>query len=271
MEDNLFRPRPALRFALVASLLSLLIQIPRPAAADSRAQAVVDAMEAALRRPAWEKVRYLRFDFLVERDSQKPVRVRHLWDKARGLCRIEWREEDGRAVAAFLNSRRRSGRVFLDGKKLAGAERAKYLEAAYKRFINDGYWLLAPFKLKDPGARVEWVGEASVDGGEHDVLHVSFEQVGLTPGDHYWYFVNRRTHRPDRWAYSLQGFGGERSLENAWSWAWRDWTEAGGAFFSRERLRTERDWRISFPGLAAPGAVDRRAFKDPRVPMPEFP
>jgi len=45
------------------------------------------------------------------------------------------------------------------------------------------------------------------------VLHLSFEGVGLTPGDQYWLYVDPTTFRIQRWRYKL-----ESGREGGYSW-----------------------------------------------------
>ncbi len=77
------------------------------------------------------------------------------------------------------------------------------LERAYGRFINDTYWLLMPVKMMDPGVTRTYVADSSMGG--MDVLRLSFDAVGLTPGDQYWVYVDKNTGRVERWAFLLQG------------------------------------------------------------------
>ena len=49
----------------------------------------------------------------------------------------------------------RDGRAWLKGKELAGDEAKKHLEQAYAAWVNDTYWLLMPYKLKDPGVTLD--------------------------------------------------------------------------------------------------------------------
>ena len=79
-----------------------------------------------------------------------------------------------------------------DGRAVEGEEKKKLLETAYGRFINDTYWLLAPWKVFDPGVHRDFDGEKTgPDGALCDVIRLSFDNVGLTPKDVYWLWVTR--------------------------------------------------------------------------------
>jgi hypothetical protein len=221
----------------------------------------------------WADVRYLRFDWAVERDGAEAARARHLWDRHRNRYRVEWRTREGQAMLALFDVGTRAGRVWVDGVEASGDDAKKQLERAYGRFVNDTYWLLMPWKLRDPGVHVAMAGEHPADGKMYDMLHVHFDQVGLTPGDQYWAFVDRQSGLMDRWAYFLEGDHkekGEPSLEKATAWMWSDWQKVGGVMLSRDRRMVggEGARRIHFPVLDTPAQIDERVFTDPAVPMP---
>ncbi len=262
----------AVALALGASGLAVL-----PAAADTPAtpgdaapilRSMRDAMGGA---DHWQAARYLRFDWAVERDGKEVVRVKHLWDRSTGHYRVEWKNKEGHQVQSLFDINSHAGRTWIDGTAVASADSAANMEKAYARYINDSYWLLMPWKLDDPGANVESLGRRTVDGQEFDVLHITFNKVGLTPGDQYWAFVDRKTHMMARWAYFLEGTEGTPSLENATVWQWSDWQKMGsGVMMSRDRRMVGgKPGRIYFPVVETPAAVDAAVFTDPHTAMPE--
>jgi len=195
----------------------------------------------------------------------------HLWNCHTGDYRVEWKSREGEAMQVLFNINTREGRAWKDGEEVTVAEDlGPLLERAYGRFINDSYWLLMPWKLRDPGVNLEHLGEKEVDGKMYEVLHVSFGEVGLTPGDQYWAFVNPETKMMERWAYFLQSFEGEASLEGARPFAWRTWETFGRMKLAREKvsLMPESSSMIHFPVLAALEEVDAKVFEDPAMPMP---
>lgn len=257
----------------IVAASSLLVGLCVAAVAQSpdnaRAAAVVDEMmETMGGQSAWEHTRFLRFDWVVEREGKTVANVRHLWDRYDGRYRVEWESRDGKKIAAFFNVNTRTGRAFVNGESARDEDEQKYIDQAYGRFINDSYWLLMPWKLKDPGVKLDYAGETRLDGQTYDLVHVSFDSVGLTPGDHYWAYVNRRTHLMDRWAYFLQSSEGSPSLRKATPWTWQRWEKLNGLRLAREKIRVGENARIYFPLLLAPQQVDARAFESPEVPMP---
>lgn len=259
--------RGLLLLALLAALASSAALAQGPA--DTRAAGVVDDMMKALGGPAgWERTRYLRFDWVVERDAKIVANVRHLWDRYEGRYRVEWESKEGNKIVALFNVNTRTGRVFLNGEPVRDEDEQKYLDQAYARFINDCYWLLMPWKLKDPGVNLKYEGETKLGEEAYDLLHVSFQGVGLTPGDHYWAFINRRTRLMDRWAYFLQDFKGKPALDKATPWEWKNWEQVGGIRLARDKVRVGENARIYFPVLMAPATVDAAVFESLQAALP---
>ncbi|ARA93949.1 hypothetical protein AWN76_012825 [Rhodothermaceae bacterium RA] len=152
---------------------------------------------------AWASVPYLRFDFAVGQGGQRQRIASHLWDRHSGAYRVEWtRGADSTYVALFNVNHHRDGQVYLNGEPVPATQNAELLEQAYRRYINDTYWMLMPVKLFDPGVQRTYVPDSS--DADTDVIRLSFEQVGLTPGDQYWVYVDRATGRVKEWAFVLQ-------------------------------------------------------------------
>jgi hypothetical protein len=179
---------------------------PRPAlatAADSLAWRIVQASGGL---DAWQALPRLRFDFASVRDTAETFRARHLWERTTGRYRIEYPVgEDSTLVALFdaaqFDPDAPSGTAYLNGALLDSIAARERLREAYEQFVNDTYWLLAPLKLFDPGVRRTLAPDSARAGV--DVLHLSFENVGLTPGDRYWLSADR-TGRLVHWSYVLE-------------------------------------------------------------------
>ncbi len=242
---------------------------PAQSPPEARATAVVEEMLEALGGlEAWEQTRFLRFDWVVEVQGQERAYVRHLWDRHQGRYRVEWTSREGEEIVALFNIHTRGGHVQVNGQPVRDEDEQTYLDQAYARFINDSYWLLMPLKLKNPGVKLEYAGETRLDGQTYDLVHVSFGEVGLTPGDHYWAYINRRTRLMDRWAYFLQSFDGAPSLEKATPWKWQKWEPVGNLRLAREKVRVGENTRIHFPVLQVLPGVDDNVFESFQAAMP---
>ena len=105
----------------------------------------------------------------------------------------------------FTNIYDRRGSATIDGASAHDTLLPRLLETGYGRFINDTYWLLMPHKLLDSGVFHRREDDTVIDGRRYNVLALSFGDVGLTPGDHYWLYINPTTKLVERWRYKLQG------------------------------------------------------------------
>jgi hypothetical protein len=241
------------------------------AGSEPRAIELVDAMQRALGSDAWDKVRYLRFDWVVERGGQRVAAFRHLWDRYDGRYRVEGKTQQGKNFLALFNVNTRAGSAWEDGQKLEGEALRKALEFAYARYINDTYWLVQPMKLKDPGVRLAYAGIRELNGRRHDVVHIWFDNVGLTPGDHYWIYLDPQSRRIARWAYFLESYKdrGAPRLDAATPWDWTGWTKIAGVWFATDKVRDDASLRIWFPAVRVLPAVEEKVFASPASPLPD--
>jgi len=231
-------------------LIGLLLAAGMPAAAadappvkaDPKAAAIADqVMDALGGKKAWDDTHYLRFDFGVEKDGKFQGRS-HTWDKWTGRYRLEGKTPEGKSYVTLMNVNTKEGETWMDGKKLEGDDAKKALERAYGAWINDTYWLLVPYKLKDPGVVLAYGGEEKGPGGMRDKLVLTFDNVGLTPKDKYWIYVNRDNHLVDRWDYVLKG---EKVPPTTWEW--KGWSKHGNMMYSSERVNPKEGRKLMMP------------------------
>jgi hypothetical protein len=155
----------------------------------------------------------------------------------------------------------KTGQVWLNGQPVQGERAKELLENAYGAWINDTYWLLMPYKLKDPGVTLSYAGEEKGDGGTWDKLLLTFDSVGLTPKDKYWVYVNRDSHLVDRWDYVLKG---EKVPPTTWEW--KKWDRHGKVMYSSERVNAKEGRKILLPVFDTPETVPDVVFTNPQAP-----
>ncbi|HSD27481.1 MAG TPA: hypothetical protein VLL75_09255, partial [Vicinamibacteria bacterium] len=130
------------------------------AASDKTAVAIADKVMTALGgQKAWEGTRFLRFDFAVDREGKTLFSRSHTWDKWTGRYRLEGRTREGDPFVVLMNINSKEGDAWRKGRKLEGEARRKQLEEAFEAWTNDTYWLLMPYKLRDPGVNLSMAGE----------------------------------------------------------------------------------------------------------------
>lgn len=245
--------------AVVAGMLaaaSVAIAADRDAKADAVGKQLIAAMGG---ERAWEKARQFQFDFVVEREGKKAASRSHAWDRYTGDYRVSGVDKAGAPFTVYFNVNTKEGKAFVAGKPAEGEQQASLVKGAYGMFINDTYWLLAPWKIFDPGVRLAYDGEKPCpDGGVCDVLKLSFTDVGLTPRDVYWLYVTRDGHKMVQWQYVLNG-----SSDPPTTAAWKDWKPFGGILLATEKPMMERPALIRFENLSVSPTRDDALFKPP--------
>ena len=237
-----------------------------PAASDPRAIAIADRVMLALGgAEAWNRTRYLRFDFAVDRGGKSWRSRAHTWDKWTGRYRLEANvqpgpppRKEGEPFVVLTNINTKQGAVYVRGRRLGPEEEKKYLELAYAIWVNDTYWLLMPYKMKDPGVTLAYDGEEGKGAETWDKVVLTFDNVGLTPKDKYWAYVNRATGLVDKWEYILGGGPGPPT-----PFAWKGWARHGAILLASDRVSLLDDASIHFPILEAPASVPDRVFTSP--------
>lgn len=144
------------------------------AGSDPQAIALADRVMARMGgREAWDQTRYIRWSFFGRRH--------HVWDKYTGNIRIEGVERETEIPYLILmNIHTMEGRAWESGEEVTDPERlAELLDRGEAVWINDSYWLVMPYKLKDTGLTLEYLGEGSMeDGRSAEVLQLTFKVWG---------------------------------------------------------------------------------------------
>jgi len=231
-----------------------------PATADPAALVLADSVvQASGGWEAWNEARYLEFTFVVSVEGSERRRTAHRWDRTTGDCRVEGQSGDGKPFLSIWNLHSGDGRAWLDGLELAGDEAHEQLEHAAALAVNDGYWLLMPLKLHDPGVHLEDEGvRADTLGKAWRVLALHFDAgVGLTPGDRYWVYVDPATGTVGRWDYVLESFEpGTPPSE----FSWDDWRQVGPLRLSMRKLSADGRVEIRYEGVTALPSPSPGAF-----------
>jgi hypothetical protein len=225
---------------------------------DPKADAIGKELIAALGgEKAWEKARQLRFDFVVDRDGKAVARFSHVWDRYTGDYRVSGTDKSGAPFVVYFNVNSKDGQALVNGKPAEGEAREGLLKTAYGRFINDSYWLLAPWKIFDPGVHRAYDGEKPCpEGGTCDVLKLSFDAVGLTPKDVYWLWVTRDGRRMVAWQYVLNG-----AQEEPTTALWKDWRAFSGVSLSLEKPMVGKGAMIRFENVSVSPNREDSLFK----------
>ena len=181
-----------------------------------------DAIAASGGAEAWATTRYIKWNFFGRRWL--------LWDKMNGKVRIE---NTGNDTKLILDLNTRQGKVFKDGREWTDPDTLKkYLESAYRIWINDSYWLAMPFKMMDPGVHLKYVREdTTLKGIASDVISLTFDSVGVTPQNKYEVWIGKNSSLVAQWAYYSNARDSMPSIVNPWD----GYIKYGNIFLSADR------------------------------------
>lgn len=232
-----------------------------PSKSDPEAIRIADQVLLALGgKSNWDMARYLSFRFVVEEGERDLVNRYHAWDRWTGRYRYEDTDRAGHHRLVLFNLNTKKGLAYVDSQPLEGDTLAALIDQAYARHINDTYWLLMPYKMKDPGVILKYEGTTEINGFVHDIVRLSFENVGLTPGDVYWAYFDQASRRMNKWEYLLQGRSGPRRV--AW---WSGWKEYWKIKLAEVREFENSNRRIVFRDILVSPTVDETVFESAQV------
>jgi hypothetical protein len=168
--------------ALVA-LIALFVGLRHsatPTTPGPEAEALAQEMVRAVDGEAWNRTGAVRWKLQWRR---------HLWDRQRGLARVEWSDK-----RVLFDTGAKHGRAWKKDVEVTDAdERQKLIEQAWKWWINDSFWLNPVVKAFDAGTS----RARGMVGGKRALL-VSYASGGVTPGDRYLWILGD-DGRPVAW------------------------------------------------------------------------
>lgn len=239
----------------VISLLLVAFAGPAPAgsanpaapgfdAAHSDAKAIEIAdrtMEAMGGRAHWDAVQCIGWTIFNRT---------HLWNKWTGDYRLK-----ADTLLVIMNVNTGKGRAWSRGSEITDATRlSQILGRCHSIWINDMYWFLMPYKLKDSGVTLKYGGEATTqDGRAADELILTFHNVGDTPHNMYHVLVARDTGLVAQWSY----YKDATDAQPGFTLPWTDWKDYDGIKLSTGRGRT------NITGVTVSKTDDRAAFEKP--------
>lgn len=197
---------------------------------DSDTKAIIladEVMNAIGGRKAWDKTRYISWKFFTYRKLT--------WDRYTGDVRIHDLKSDTKIL---MNVNTGVGKVMRKGEILSDTSQdcKKALERGKKILINDSYWLIMPMKLKDSGVTLKYIGEEkNKEGKASDVIQLTFANVGVTPENKYWVYIDKETKLVNQWSFFRKATDEKPEFSNVWS----DYATYGKILLSSNRGRDE--------------------------------
>jgi hypothetical protein len=201
---------------------------------DPAAVELADSVMAAMGgRQNWDKTRYISWNFFGRRNL--------VWDKWEGNVRIESLPD---SIIYLVNINDLTGRVQIKGRELTEPDSLKQMLGRAKSiWINDSYWLVMPFKLKDSGVTLKYFGEdTTATGLLANVLELTFDSVGDTPENKYRVYIDVKDNLVKQWAYYKDANQDSASQV----WPWDNYKKYGDLLLSADRsdAKGPRDVRV---------------------------
>ena len=214
----MFRNRWLCLFVFVTAWLPIFAGEP----SDAKALEVADKVMSALGgQENYDNTRYITWRFFGRR--------LHVWDKFTGTNRYE----NGKGLTVVMNVVTKEGKAWQEGTPIEEeAALTAALQEGYEAWINDSYWLVMPYKLKDPGVTLLYSREGQTeDGKAAHVLTMTFDSVGVTPNNKYEVFVDMESHLVTQWSF----FTNATDEEPRFTMPWINWEKHGNIMLSADR------------------------------------
>lgn len=205
---------------------------PGPRSALETSTSAADQLALAVFRAAggdrWHELSELEFHFVVYEGDTKKADIHHRWKIRENKDHVLWTDREGVPHDELVDIAKKSP------------------EKGYARWVNDTYWLILPLKLLDPGVRRVLEADREHNGKTYKTLRISFAQVGLTPGDVYWLFVEPTTDRIERWEMVLEG-----AEPPPVGYSFEDHRAVGPLTLALEHKSDDGKRRVTLEGVAA--------------------
>lgn len=215
---------------------------------DPRAVEIADAVMRSMGgRENWDNTRYLSWTF--GRDDQ-------VWDKWTGAFRYQSGD-----LVVLMNLNSKEGSAWENGQEITHPDSLRQrLDRAYFGWVNSGYWFLMPYKLKDSGVTLKYLGEGVMeDGRPAEILQLTFQGVGLTPQNRYEVYVDKETMLVGQWSY----FRNASDDEPQFTRPWKNWRRYGDIMLSDNRGVRSDGQPYVLPNVGAYDELPARVFEDP--------
>ena len=209
---------------------------------DAKAMELADrTMDAMGGHAAWEKTRVIGWTIFKRT---------HVWDKWTGDYRLE-----ADSTLVIMNINTKQGRVWEKGTEVTDpAKRDAILKDGESIWINDSYWFVMPYKLKDTGVTLHYMGEKPTeDGRAADAIQLTFAGIGDTPENKYMVWIDRESDLVTQWAYYEKAGDAEAKFTRPWT----TWTPYGAIKISTGR------GRFDVTGVSVSNDADPKAFTAP--------
>lgn len=194
---------------------------------DEKAISLADqVMEASGGRKNWDNAHFISWVFAGRRT--------HYWDKWTGNIRIE---SSADSTIYLMNINTMQGKVKKANKIVDAPEQlTELLKNGKSMWINDSYWLVMPFKMKDDGVTLKYIGQENTKSGRPaEVVSMTFEKVGDTPDNKYLVYIDQESKLVSEWAF----FKDSQQDTANFVMPWNNYQKYGNLLLSSDRDRLQ--------------------------------
>lgn len=173
-----------------------------------KAEVLTDKMLNSLNYQAYDSIRVLTWSF--------PRGHHFIWDKRKNVVNVKWEDYE-----VNFSPETKAGTAYKNGIKIEGEEKSDLIQRAWSLFANDSFWMVAPFKVRDPGTSRYYIETADGPG-----ILVTYSSGGVTPGDSYLWVLDE-DFKPKYWKMWVRiiPVGGLK-------FSWEGWENKEGVWFS---------------------------------------
>ena len=198
---------------------------------------------------AYQNTRYFSWNFFGVRDL--------IWDKLGKRARIDSPADSTSYILDYSNPARLTGRVRVGATEITDTTALnELLQRAHSILINDSYWLVQQFKLKDSGVTLTYGGKTGPDPQAKrpgHILDLTFTDVGDTPQNRYRLYVDGATYRINTWQFFRDAADTEPAMETPWN---------GYKVVAGMLLSTDRGGRFQLSNVNAGNGVSESSFRE---------
>ena len=199
--------------------------------ADSAVWVAEQVMKASGGVDNWEKLDSVEWNFFGVR--------KNAWNKQSGAFSTRFLNRDW---FVQLNLHSGEGHALRNEIPVPADSLAYFLDLGRQVWTNDSYWLFMPFKMRDPGVSLRYLGISATDSNATTpdipcyLLEMAFDSVGYTPENVYRVYVDTSDMLVKEWTYfrndSTRGF----------SCSWDHYVDCSGLRLSTFHME---DWQIT--------------------------
>lgn len=196
---------------LILILLSTTVSAQVAVKNDTKAVEIAEkCMKAMGGKSSWDNTKVIQWDFFGKR--------RLTWDKFDQEVKIERLGNSPNPYTIWVNTSTQKGRAVVNNVAVEHPDSLTvWLKRGYEIWINDSYWLVMPFKLRDKGVSLQYLGKMkNAAGVESEVLELTFEKVGVTPDNKYWVYFDPFSYLVNQWSYFEKYTDTEPKLTTPW-------------------------------------------------------